>query len=292
MKVKSLLIGLTSLFGALTIGYSAMNLYTLNSMNHYVQEWKDILLRGNDPDLYDKYYKQFKEREKTVDSKLRVLSKTLKDLHYVKEASEIDGLIEQHIILGDKYNEALGDYDKQDMGSFMKVDLKVRGIDRPTSKAMDAVSKDIVALTDESFKKINDDVENNYNKRMFSLLTIASIGLIFLIITSLSISNKIFKSLGNEPEELNGYFAELARGNLKVGLDVKGKDKSSLSYNAKLMQYKLKNLISAVYNSSNEVDEAIQQIQRATSEDSKQEAIQEAKSVTKILRNLTDRFEV
>lgn len=200
--------------------------------------------------------------------------------------------MKEHLSLGERYNAALAEYDKQDLSSYLKVDLKVRGMDRPTSKAMDEVSKDILKLTEDSFKKIDKEVQENYQEKVITLLSIAALGIFALFFVGISISRKVFKYLGNEPEELNEYFNKLASGNLLVELDVKGKDKSSISYNAKLMQFKLKNLITAVRNSSKEVEDSIQKISSAKNEDEKKEFIGEAKALTKILKNLTDRFEV
>lgn len=320
MKVKNLLMTLTSLFAVLTVAYSGMNLYTLNSTNHYVkeaidkgkmyqkinddtratqvefqrqvQEWKDILIRGNDSELYDKYLKQFRDKENSVNSRLTLISKQLKQLNHIKESYEIDDLIKEHLELGEKYNAALSEYDKSDMTSYIKVDVKVRGIDRPTSKSMDNVSKDILSLTENEFKKIDVQVQENYQHKVIILLSIGALGLLALFVIGLAISRKIFKYLGNEPEELNEYFGKLASGNLIVDLDVKGKDKNSISYNAKLMQYKLKNLVTAVRNSSKEVEESIQNIAEQKNEEDKIKAINEAKVLTKILKKLTDRFEV
>lgn len=320
MKVKSLLMGLTGLFGLLTMVYSGMNLYTLNTTNHYVkeaiekgktyqkinddtrlaqvefqrqvQEWKNILIRGNDQELYTKYLKQFRDKESSVNEKLDNLSKQLKDMNHLKESSEIVDLMKQHLDLGVQYNAALSEYNKEDLISYLKVDLKVRGIDRPTSQGMDNISKDILTLTEASFLKIDKEVQQNYQEKVMSLLFIALIGILMLVFVGASITKKIFKYLGNEPEELNEYFAKLANGNLKINLDVKGKDKSSISYNAKLMQFKLKNLITAVRNSSGEVEEAIQKISTTKTEEERDQVILEAKELTKILRNLTDRFEV
>lgn len=320
MKIKSLLMTLTGLFAVLTVTYSGMNLYTLNSTNHYVkeaiekgkvyqkinddtreaqvefqrqvQEWKDILIRGNDPELYAKYLKQFREKENSVNDRLNKLSKQLKDLKHLKESHEIDDLIQQHLALGEQYNKALAQYDKQDLTSYLKVDVTIRGIDRPTSKSMDAVSKDILSLTEESFKKIDSEVQKNYQEKVITLLTIGAIGLFALFIVGLGISREIFKYLGNEPEELNEYFGKLAGGNLTVSLSIKGKNKNSISYNAKIMQLKLKNLVTAVRNSSLEVEEAIQKISLQKNDEDRKEAINEAKTLTKVLKNLTNRFEV
>lgn len=320
MKIKSLLMTMTGLFAILTITYSGMNLYTLNSTNHYVkeaieqgktyqklnddtratqvefqrqvQEWKNILIRGNDPELYEKYLSQFREKENTVNKSLVMLSRQLKELNHLKESHEIDDLIKEHLDLGEKYNAALSGYDKTDLNSYIKVDMKVRGIDRPTSKSMDVVSKDILNITEEAFKKIDKQVQNNYQNKVISLLLIGALGLLTLFIVGLAISKKIFKYLGNEPEELNEYFGKLASGNLLVDLDVKGKDKDSISYNAKLMQYKLKNLVTAVRNSSKEVEDSIQNISIQKNDEDRTKAISEAKTLTKILKKLTDRFEV
>ena len=73
------------------------------------------------------------------------MSKQLKTLNHIKESREIEDLMKEHLSLGERYNAALAEYDKQDLSSYLKVDLKVRGMDRPTSKAMDEVSKNILS---------------------------------------------------------------------------------------------------------------------------------------------------
>lgn len=320
MKVKNLLMGLIGVFGVLTVAYAALSVYTLNTTNEYiqeaiekgktyqkinddsraaqvdfqrqVQEWKNILIRGNDSELYEKHLKQFREKENTVNNRLNNLSKKLKDLNHVKEANEINDLMKQHLDLGERYNTALGQYNKEDLTSYLKIDVMVRGMDRVASKGMDEVSLNILKLTESEFEKINQQVKINYQEKLLSLLIISAIGMLLLLLVGALVTKTIFKYLGNEPKELNEYFAKLANGDLKVNLDINGKDKSSLSYNAKLMQFKLKNLITAVRDSSEEVEEAIKSIGKAKNEESKIEAIGSAKEITKVLKKLTDRFEV
>lgn len=46
-----------------------MTTYTFQAQIHFkrqVQEWKNILLRGHEAGLYDKYYSQFEKEEKLV----------------------------------------------------------------------------------------------------------------------------------------------------------------------------------------------------------------------------------
>lgn len=93
-----------------------------------IQEWKNILLRGNDKQLYNKYFKSFvfydnKTRQEV--EKLLVLAK-----EYPELVNNITKFIVEHKHLNLLYREALSIYNKTNYNPQMAADLHVRGIDR------------------------------------------------------------------------------------------------------------------------------------------------------------------
>src|SRR5512140_3649015 len=50
------------------------------SFQRQVQEWKDILLRGNDPELYAKYYEAFEKRSAEVSQGLAEMRRQAQEL--------------------------------------------------------------------------------------------------------------------------------------------------------------------------------------------------------------------
>lgn len=102
-----------------------------------VQEWKNILLRGHEPDLYDKYLSQFHAEEvRTRDAVEELL--TLLD-----EGSEAWRIAHRfqvaHMELGKRYREALKAFKGAAVNPHIAVDKQVRGIDREPTDLLDRV---------------------------------------------------------------------------------------------------------------------------------------------------------
>jgi methyl-accepting chemotaxis protein len=104
-----------------------------------VQEWKDTLLRGNDPAAFDKYAKAFVKSSEATRVELGKL-KTIMDrlqLH----TPLVDEAIRTHTELQARYLDALKQYDVANPDSAHVVDKLVKGIDRvPTAKINDIVA--------------------------------------------------------------------------------------------------------------------------------------------------------
>ena len=106
-----------------------------------VQEWKDVLLRGNDPEAFKKHFEGFTKQEDKVREKLKELPAILRDLGLRTEDAEETARL--HAELGAKYKEALKSYDWKDGESAHVVDKKVKGMDRPPTEAIDKIVKTI-----------------------------------------------------------------------------------------------------------------------------------------------------
>ena len=93
-----------------------------------IQEWKNVLLRGHDPALYDKYFKGFVTAEadtQLVVNRLIELANTYPDLQ-----TKAQSFYDAHVGLGEAYRQGLRLYTPEVANPHRETDKAVRGIDR------------------------------------------------------------------------------------------------------------------------------------------------------------------
>ncbi|MBF0256064.1 MAG: response regulator [Gammaproteobacteria bacterium] len=99
-----------------------------------VQEWKNILLRGQEPGLYQRYLRQFEAEEALTReqiAKLRLL------LPADQALAKLEAFASAHRLLANDYRQALRQYLPEQPQSLLQVDRQVRGIDRAPSDLID-----------------------------------------------------------------------------------------------------------------------------------------------------------
>ena len=102
-----------------------------------VQEWKNVLLRGHNPEHYDRYLASFGAEEADVQRDLRALRQVM--ARQGLAVSGVDSLLAGHALLGTRYREALATFDRADPLGPRAVDTAVRGIDRAPTDAFDRI---------------------------------------------------------------------------------------------------------------------------------------------------------
>ena len=102
-----------------------------------VQEWKNILIRGQDPKLFDKYFSSFEVEEAHT---REAIGRLLPLLSANDEARVIaERFLRAHLELSHQYRSALKRYIPASANPSLTVDLKVRGIDRQPTDLIDGV---------------------------------------------------------------------------------------------------------------------------------------------------------
>ena len=106
----------------------------------------------------------------------------------------------------------------------------------------------------------------------------------------LLLDRKVLQLLGGEPRTAAEYMKKIADGDLAVNIGVVGKREDSLMSSLKLMQLKLKNLVSAVSGGAAEVNEqsrkfdtAYAAFQRGPDDASSQELLRQTKGISRTL---------
>jgi len=130
------------------------------SFQSQVQEWKDVLLRGNDPALYDKYFKAFEKKHEAVESDLLSLRQLAAEVNQpdVLTTQQVDELSKLHAELHQRYLNALKGYNATHPTAGQEVDLGVRGMDRPFTAALNKTADGIAiyaqSVTDQNARNV------------------------------------------------------------------------------------------------------------------------------------------
>ncbi|TVO70726.1 ATP-binding protein [Sedimenticola selenatireducens] len=146
-----------------------------------VQEWKNILIRGHQPLLYQKYLDQFQQEEqKTQHSIVTLLSKLEPNTPAWQAASDFKMA---HLNLGQQYRQALDSIKEISSDTTIEVDRQVRGIDRQPTELMDQVVASAVMYKQEKLEKLTHhqrEIEQRILIAVISLLTLTIITLVWL----------------------------------------------------------------------------------------------------------------
>jgi methyl-accepting chemotaxis protein len=105
-----------------------------------VQAWKDILLRGSDPASLQKYSKEFLSLEKKVDEIAVSLQSSVDTGDIRVKVGEFG---EAHQQLDNKYQAGLEVFRASNGKDFAKIDVMVKGQDRPPTDLIDGVVTDL-----------------------------------------------------------------------------------------------------------------------------------------------------
>lgn len=210
-----------------------------------VQEWENVLIRGGDRALYNKYWAGFEKREGLVQSELDELKVMLKKIGGMDREIEFANKIQkEHKILAKKYRAGLSKHEIMTYEAQQTIDVEVRGIDRATSSNFDkliaAMQEDVTARFHAEEKKVRDRVERNFWVGALGVLLVTAL----LGIFALWVARRVIDALGTDPETAVSATARIASGDLTQRLNAK--DPESLIGSLEMMQSRLRNISLAI----------------------------------------------
>lgn len=231
-----------------------------------VQEWKNVLIRGADQKLYNKYWAGFEKREDLMQAELTQLQTMLENVGGMEaEIALINEIRQTHTGLGEKYRTALGKHRQMSHEAQQIIDVEVRGIDRATSKNMDALVRQLHARAVEQFaadaSTTREKVESNYlTGAILALLITALLGAF-----ALWSARKVVDSLGADPEEAVQATARIASGDLTERLNAQ--DPASLIGSLEMMQSRLRNISLAIREVAFDIESRVQNVPASAGRD-------------------------
>jgi len=154
-----------------------------------VQEWKNILIRGNDAAQHDKYLKQFGEEEEKVAAFLKSAGADLQAFGMDPKLAE--RVLAEHQQLGVKYREALKGFNGADPETGKKVDAAVKGMDRPVSAAIKELSAAVEKQVNTRAASSVTASEQAISSTTLWLIAGGAVSLLAMLVASLLISRAI-----------------------------------------------------------------------------------------------------
>jgi len=117
-----------------------------------VQEWKNILLRGDDPSLLAKHHAAFTSEASETQTLLGTVAQQAALLGFSEDASQAETLIADHAALNQSYETVLremqGAAATLDAASAHAIDVKLRGADRTLEAGIGALAAGIGTQSD------------------------------------------------------------------------------------------------------------------------------------------------
>ena len=228
------------------------------SFKTQVQEWKNILLRGNDPDQFVKYAEGFNKEEKVVQGHLAKAMALQKDNESALEAIAL--LQKEHADLGMKYREALELFDQENAQTGKVVDRMVSGMDRETSRLMEALATETLTGFDQFLAESSAKTEKIYSDTIRLLLIICFTAAAIIVVVMVFIFRDMFKVLGGEPAYTAQVVSQVAEGHLNFDIQLRQGDHSSLLASVANMKKQLAEIIGDVRSSADALSSASEEV--------------------------------
>ncbi|MYM68709.1 HAMP domain-containing protein [Pseudoduganella sp. FT55W] len=206
-----------------------------------VQEWKNILIRGNDPAQLDKYSKAFVKGGETTRAELKKLDALLDTLKL--STPLVDEAIKTQNELVTRYMEALKKYDSANAESAHVVDALVKGMDREPTKKID----DIVAFIGAEAKRLSETMAAENTAAHRSAMLAMGITVLITLVVGVATVLWLIKSITVPLDEAVSVAQTVAGGDLSSEVRVNSSDEIGALLGAlKLMQQNLSNIVGKV----------------------------------------------
>ncbi|MDZ4262748.1 MAG: methyl-accepting chemotaxis protein [Pseudomonadota bacterium] len=223
-----------------------------------VQEWKNILIRGNDAEQFTKYVDGFIKSEGIVQKHLVAALELQKE-----EGVPTDAVIQlqkEHAQLGNNYREALKSFDQENPNSGKVVDKLVSGMDREASKQMQELADATTSGFDQFLLDSDIKTEKIYSDTVRLLLIICVSASAIIIALMIFIFRDMFNLLGGEPAYTASVVSQVANGHLNIDIQLKNGDNSSLLASVANMSKQLAEIIGDVRSSADALSSASEEV--------------------------------
>lgn len=225
-----------------------------------VQEWKNVLLRGKDPEKYQKYWGQFSTLQQEIQTTGESL---LGKLPNDDSKKLLQDFLHAHAAAFPKYEAGANAFKAADFDPGVG-DKAVAGIDREPSKML----SDCASFIRKKGSEINDDINSGSARVIFwSELLVGGFGITIIVLVLLTLKNSFVAPL----LAVINHIELLSRGNFNTRLRLGQQGElGELNRNIDRMQDSLIEVINAVKQSSATLNQASQKIThtaRAISDD-------------------------
>lgn len=230
----------------------------INDMNYkfkvQVQEWKNVLLRGKDPQKLDQYWSQFEAMHQAIQQQGAQLDKSLQG----ESRQKVAAFLNAHQQAFTRYQSGLAAFKAADFDPAAG-DAAVAGIDREPSVLLGESAK---LISEQVAKDTQKNLATSQNVSLWAngLIILGAITVVFLVLMILR------KSLVVPLAHINSHLSQLAEGNFRQPLRYSATGElGKLSANIQQVQHSIVDVITAVQNSMTSLSQASSAITRSSS---------------------------
>jgi methyl-accepting chemotaxis protein len=220
-----------------------------------VQEWKNILLRGNDPESFDKYRASFDKEERRVQEHLKEALTLMAELKL--DTAEVESLMKNHVALGENYRVALNSFQQSDREAGHVVDKLVKGMDRATSAGMEKL---VVKIEQDMQAKVQQNAESGEARFVAArnaFLILVMIGITVGVVVATGIIRILHKGFSSALVVAN----RLAAGDLTTRIEISSRDEIGQLLTAmRNMLDSLSHIVREVGDSANVLSSASEEV--------------------------------
>jgi methyl-accepting chemotaxis protein len=170
-----------------------------------VQEWKDTLLRGKQPDALERHWTNFQQRESDVRKAADQLGRSVPD---PEAARLVTQFFAAHQKMGDAYRKGLQEFKDHGFDSAVG-DKAVAGIDRDPTELITKARERLVSLATARATEVGDTANQAMRLSIVLLLVVAAAAVIAFLV---AVQRGVIRPL----TQLNGAMGEMAGGNLNI----------------------------------------------------------------------------
>lgn len=248
-----------------------------------VQAFKDILLRGKDPELLQKYKKEYDSNLNRVATEIEQVSSLLPVAEYSPIADTVRQLAESHKSVSAKYSGAIDIYEHllaaKAGGEGLSADVAVRGVDRQLTADIDTIAS-FVRKQNEANVQAAAQAASHMHAAVASKVYAVAALLIALVVGAGAYAMRLVMSvLGAEPVVLRNVAESISNGDLTATIPAHDtENESSLASQLLLMQMKMRSLVIGIH------EEAKGAIERARSGANLDQVVDDMRSLSKSMR--------
>ena len=185
---------------------------TLVQFKLQVQEWKDTLLRGKQPDKLDKYWQAFQTRERTVDT---LAAQLVHQLPPGESRSLVEQFMRAHTAMGEGYRRG---FDAFKAAGFEPSagDAAVAGVDREPAALLERAAKSIADESAAVSAQASRDAQHATTASLVLMLVVLGVAMVGAFLFSRAILRPLDRAVA--------CAQAVAEGDLTRDVDAAGRD--------------------------------------------------------------------
>jgi hypothetical protein len=184
------------------------------SFKTQVQEWKNILLRGQSPEAFEKYFTGFTNEEAHTQKDLSELKTLLASMNTA--TTNVEFAIDAHAELGILYRQALKKFVATNENPAAVVDKLVKGIDRRPTDAIDGIVTEINRLATRASAEAEQASAREARRAQTLCVVGGGIAVALSVILGIVLSRAVGKQIHGVAERLLSGANEVAAASNQV----------------------------------------------------------------------------